>query len=148
MKASNMFIGEYSHSIDAKGRISVPAKFRKQLKQGVVVTRGLDHCLFVYTRQEWLTLAMKLAELPISQKKSRAFARLMLAGAWDSKLDSQGRIILPEYLRKYASLGKRAIIAGLFSRLEIWDESSWIKYKQETEAASDEIAEAMGDLGI
>ena len=143
-----MFIGEYSHSVDEKGRMNVPAKFRRDLNEGVVVTRGLDHCLFVYSRTEWEELAAKLARLPISQKKSRAFARLMLAGAWDAELDGQGRIMLPEYLRQYASISKHVTVAGLYNRLEIWDEDSWNTYKAETEEASDDIAEGMVDLGI
>lgn len=143
-----MFLGEYQHSIDEKGRVSIPAKFRSDLKSGVVVTRGLDRCLFVYPKQEWEVMARKLAALPISQKKSRAFARLMLAGAWDAKLDSQGRIMVPGYLRQYASLHKQAIVAGLYNRLEIWDEGAWVAYKQVTEAESDNIAEAMTDLGV
>ena len=93
-------------------------------------------------------MAARLAALPISQKKSRAFARLMLAGAWDAKLDSQGRIMVPGYLRQYASLQKQAIVAGLYNRLEIWDEGAWVAYKQVTEAESDNIAEAMTDLGV
>ncbi|MDP3997840.1 MAG: division/cell wall cluster transcriptional repressor MraZ [bacterium] len=143
-----MFIGEYAHTIDDKGRISVPAKFREQLKEGIVVTRGLDHCLFVYPKKEWEVLAQKLAALPISSRQSRAFARLMLAGAWDVAPDSQGRIMLPEYLRQYAALDKHATIAGLYNRLEIWDEDSWHNYRSQTEAASDSIAESMAELGI
>lgn len=143
-----MFIGEYQHNIDEKGRLSVPAKFRSDLKDGVVVTRGLDHCLFLYPKEEWKQMAEKLAALPISQKKSRAFARLMLAGAWDAKLDSQGRVILPEYLRQYSNISKKTIITGLYNRLEIWDEESWSQYKAKTEAESEDIAEAMTDLGV
>lgn len=143
-----MFIGEYQHNIDEKGRLSVPAKFRNDLKGGVVVTRGIDRCLFLYPKKEWEEMAAKLAALPISQKKSRAFARLMLAGAWDAKLDSQGRIILPEYLRQYSNISKKTIVTGLYNRLEIWDEDSWSKYKAITEAESEDIAEAMTDLGV
>jgi len=143
-----MFIGEYSHNLDSKGRLAMPAKFRKRLKEGIIITRGLDHCLFVYPLGEWQTIAEKLASLPLSQKKSRAFARLMLAGAWDAGLDGQGRVIIPDYLRQYASLSKSTIIAGLYNRLEVWDQSVWQKYKQETESESDNIAESMADLGV
>ncbi len=101
-----MFIGEYEHTIDEKGRLSVPAKFRKDLARGAVITRGLDHCLFLYPRSEWDTIAQRLASLPISRKKSRAFARLMLAGAWSTLPDTQGRVMIPDYLRKYAALGR------------------------------------------
>src|SRR3989338_5999099 len=115
-----MFIGEHSHTIDSKGRVSIPAKYREELATGVVVTRGLDRCLWVYPKQQWEHIAQRLAELPISQKSSRAFARLMLAGAWAAELDSQGRINVPEYLRTYANVSKQVTIAGLYNRLEIW----------------------------
>ena len=143
-----MFIGEYTHTIDDKGRLSVPAKFRDSLSKGVVITRGLDGCLFMYTMTEWEKLAIKLAALPISGKKSRAFARLMLAGAWDTKLDSQGRVMVPEYLRKFATLKKHTVVTGLYNRIEIWEEDAWNNYRAETEAASDEIAESMSELGV
>lgn len=143
-----MFIGEYAHNLDEKGRIAIPAKFRRALAKGAVVTRGIDNCLFLYTRTEWEKLAHKLAELPISQAKTRAFARLMLAGAMDVDIDKQGRIIVPEYLRVYAGMKKKMIIAGLFNRLELWDEQKWNSYKQTTEKDSVQIAEAMHDLGV
>ncbi|MDD3284478.1 MAG: division/cell wall cluster transcriptional repressor MraZ [Patescibacteria group bacterium] len=143
-----MFIGEYNHTIDEKGRLAVPVKFRADFKTGAVVTRGLDNCLFLFTKKSWNELAEKLSKLPISQSKSRAFARLMLAGAMDVKLDTQGRIILPEYLRAYSKLNKKAIVAGVFNRLEIWDENLWNTYKLDVENKSIEIANELGDLGI
>lgn len=143
-----MFIGEYHHTIDQKGRLAIPAKFRITFKKGAVVTRGLDNCLFLYTPDEWKKLAEKLANLPISQSNTRAFARLMLAGAMDVELDKQGRIIVPEYLRKFAGVKKRTVIAGLYSRLELWSEDSWEKYRQGTEKKSTDIAEALGELGV
>lgn len=143
-----MFIGEYSHTIDEKGRLAVPAKWRGHLADGVIVTRGLDGCLFLYTRPEWEQLAQKLAALPLSQKQSRAFARLMLAGAWDADIDSQGRIMIPPYLRTFATLGKHVTVAGLYNRIEIWDEDAWQAYRTKTEEASEAIAESMGSLGI
>ena len=143
-----MFIGEYNHNLDDKGRVAVPAKFRTMLKGGAVVTRGLDNCLFLYSKKEWQELAMKLAKLPISKANTRAFARLMLAGAMDVDFDNQGRIMLPEYLRKFAGFKKNLIIAGLYDRLEIWDEATWNKYKKGTEKKSADIAEALGELGV
>jgi MraZ protein len=143
-----MFIGEYSHNLDSKGRLAVPAKFRGLLKGGAVVTRGLDNCLFLYPKKQWEELAKKLSTLPISQSKARAFSRLMLAGAMDLEFDSQGRITLPEYLRKFADLNKKTTIAGLYDRLEIWDESKWDKYKTKAEGKSSDIAEALGELGV
>jgi len=145
---TSMFLGEHSHSIDQKGRLSVPAKFHQQLAKGVIVTRGLDHCLWIYPREEWEKVARRLADLPITQKKSRAFARLMLAGAWDAKLDTQNRLMLPEYLRAYAGLKKHATIAGLFNRLEVWDEDAWQTYRRHTEAEGDTIAESLAELGL
>jgi MraZ protein len=143
-----MFIGEFQHLIDDKGRLAVPSKFRAGLGKGAVVTRGLDSCLFVFPMDEWKKLAEKLSSLPFSQANSRAFARLMLAGAMDVELDGQGRVVLPEYLRKYAKLGKDAVVAGLYSRLEIWDRKRWESYKSRTEKDSNDIAEKMGELGI
>jgi MraZ protein len=143
-----MFIGEYSHNIDAKGRIAIPAKFRNELSGGAIVTRGLDKCLFVFSSKDWEVLAQKLINLPLAQANSRAFVRLMLSGAADCELDGQGRILLPEYLRRYAGLKKEAIVAGLYNRIEIWDAAGWETYKEKTENSSEEIAEKMGELGI
>jgi MraZ protein len=143
-----MFIGEYKHNLDTKGRMAVPAKFRALLKGGAVVTRGLDNCLFLYPKKEWQAIAKKLSSLPISQSKARAFARLMLAGAMDVDFDNQGRINLPEYLRKFAGLKKKAVVAGLYDRLEIWDEAAWNKFKAGAEKESSNIAEALGELGV
>lgn len=143
-----MFIGEYRHNLDDKGRAAIPAKFRFALKKGAVVTKGLDNCLFLLTKTEWEKLAQKLAALPFSQANSRAFARLMLAGAMEVEIDKQGRAILPEYLRAFAGLKKNLVIAGLYSRIEIWDEAKWKTYKNRTEAKSNEIAERMAELGV
>jgi MraZ protein len=143
-----MFIGEYKHSIDDKGRMAVPAKFRPDLSHAAVVTRGLDHCLYVFTQGEWELMAQKIKSLPMTNANARAFQRLMLAGATEVEFDAQGRVLLPEYLRTYAGLKKQAVIAGVYSRLEIWDEDAWSAYKAKTEAASDEIAERLGELGI
>ncbi len=143
-----MFIGEYQATIDDKGRISIPAKFRPKLKLKVVVTRGLDNSLFLYTLEEWKKLAEKLASLPISTANTRAFSRLMLAGAMDCDIDKQGRIIVPGYLKEFAKIGKRVVIAGLYNRIEIWSEELWLAYKIQTEAASNSIAEQLGSLGV
>lgn len=143
-----MFIGEYQHNMDDKGRLAVPAKFRALLKTGAVVTKGLDNCLFLYPKKEWQKMAAKLAALPVGPANSRAFARHMLAGAMDVDFDNQGRIVLPDYLRQFAGLKKKAVIAGLYDRLEIWDEETWNKYKLGTEAKSGDIAEALGSLNI
>jgi len=143
-----MFIGEYHYLIDEKNRLAMPVKFRPQFKKEAVITRGVDTCLFVYPRKEWKKLADKLAKLPINQAKSRAFARLMLAGAMDTMLDTQGRINIPDYLKQYATLNKKVVVTGLYNRLEIWDEEKWKEYKDKSEKESENIAEALGELGI
>lgn len=143
-----MLLGEYKHNLDSKGRLAIPSKFREKLSAGAIITRGLDNCLFVFANKEWELLAEKLMALPLSQANSRAFVRLMLAGASDVLLDTQGRILIPDYLRNYAGLKKEAVVAGLYNRIEIWDKESWEKYKQKTESASEEIAEKLGELGI
>lgn len=143
-----MLLGEYKHTIDQKGRIAVPAKFRDKLSAGAIITRGLDNCLFVFAPKEWQVLVEKLTALPLSQANSRAFVRLMLSGAMDVETDKQGRILVPDYLRKFADLKKQAVVAGLYNRVEIWDAELWEKYKSKTESASEEIAEQLGQLGI
>ncbi len=143
-----MFIGEYTVSMDAKGRIAIPAKFRAQLNAAAVVTRGLDQSLFLYPKTGWEAMAAKISALPLTQANSRAFARLMLAGAYDAELDKQGRMMVPDYLRKFAGLSKRIVIAGLYNRIEIWDEQAWMDYKRNTERESTAIAEKLGELGV
>ncbi|MFB6212820.1 MAG: division/cell wall cluster transcriptional repressor MraZ [Candidatus Magasanikbacteria bacterium] len=143
-----MLLGEYTHSLDSKGRVAIPSKFRSELGDGAIITRGLDNCLFVFGMNEWKELADELIDLPLSQKNSRAFARLMLAGATDVRLDSQGRVLIPEYLREYADLDDKVVVAGLYNRMEIWDTDKWAEYKEDTEEASEEIAEKLSDIGI
>jgi MraZ protein len=143
-----MFLGEYSHSLDQKGRMAIPAKFRERLSTGAIITRGLESCLFIFTKQEWEVLAGKITALPLAQANARAFQRLMLAGAAEVDIDAQGRILIPDYLRSYANLSKAVTVAGVMNRLEIWDAARWSEYKKKTESASDEIAEKLGELGI
>ena len=143
-----MFIGEYSHSIDEKKRLAVPSKFRGELKNKVVVTRGLDKCLFVYPMKAWEELAGKLGTLPVGEASTRSFTRLMLAGAVDVDVDKQGRILIHDYLKEYADLKRNIVVAGLYNRLEIWDEKKWEIYKLGAEKNSDEIAEQLGKLGV
>ncbi len=143
-----MFIGEYYYTVDPKGRIAIPSKLRKTLFGGGVITKGLDNCLFIFSIKDWQQMAEKIKGLPLSQSNSRAFSRLMLAGAMDIKLDSQGRILVPDYLRRYVGLKKKIVLAGVYNRLEVWDEKEWEKYKKRTEKESGDIAEKLGDLGI
>lgn len=143
-----MFIGEYSHSIDPKRRLAMPSKFRGELGSRVVVTRGLDRSLFVYPMKVWEALAEKLGTMPVGEAATRSFVRLQLAGAADVELDSQGRVLIPDYLVEYAGLGKGTVIVGLFNRLEIWSEEKWKSYKKEAEKNTGEIAEELGKLGV
>ncbi len=143
-----MFIGEYYYNLDSKGRLSIPAKIRSRLGDSLIITRGLDNCLFIYEKKEWEELAQKIKNLPLSQANSRAFARLMLAGAMEVSIDNQGRILIPDYLKKYAQLKKKVVLVGVYDRLEIWDEDNWNVYKNKTEKESSEIAEKLSQLGI
>ncbi len=143
-----MFIGEYSHTIDSKKRLAIPAKFRTLLGKKAIITRGLDNCLFLYTVKEWQVLAKKLSQLPLAQADARGFGRIMLAGAMEVTIDSLGRILVPDYLKKFAGLTKKAVVAGLYSRIEIWDEDKWLKYNKKTEQEVGDIAERLKELGI
>lgn len=143
-----MFIGEYHHALDDKGRIQIPVKFRADVAKGAVVTRGLDNCLFIYPKTAWAEMADKLSKLPISKANTRAFSRLMLAGAMELDVDKQGRAMLPEYLRQFAGLKKMVVVAGLATRIELWDKNAWEKYRSGTERQSGDIAEALSELGV
>lgn len=132
-ESGQMFIGEYSHSIDDKGRLAVPVKFRGALASGAVVTKGLEGCLFLYTNEGWKKWANKIRSTPTSQANARAFARLMLGGAMEVQPDKQGRIVLPKYLLAYAKIKTNVIVVGLLDRLEIWDAKALQEYEQKTE---------------
>jgi len=143
-----MLIGQYEHTIDSKKRLALPAKFRGELGDKVIITRGVDGCLFVYTEQEWQTASQKWSALTLTQTEARSFARMMLAGAMEVGLDKLGRILVPDYLKEYAGLNKNVVICGLSNRLEIWDADKWETYKQEAEKGVDEIVSKLGGLGI
>ena len=142
-----MLIGEYKHSLDPKKRVSIPAKFRKEIGKKAVITRGLDQCLFVYPMEEWKNVAEKLSNLPTGQSDTRNFVRMMLAGAMDVDIDSLGRVLIPDYLKDYAGLKDKVVIAGVYKRLEIWNEENWENYKQRIEKQTDVLAEKLGELG-
>lgn len=142
-----MLIGEYVHTIDPKKRLAIPAKFRREVGERAVLTRGLDNCLFLYPLREWEELAEKLSKLPVGQARTRSFLRLVLAGASDAELDTLGRILIPDYLKTYARLKKRVVVAGLYTRLEIWDAEAWEQYKKKAEKEVGNIAEKLGELG-
>jgi len=141
-----MFMGEYNHTIDPKGRIIIPAKFREDLGEQFVVTKGLDGCLFVYEEQEWRTFEDKLKTLPLNSKDARNFVRFFLAGAAYVEVDKQGRILLPTVLREFAELEKEAVLVGVASRVEIWSKERWNGMEEYVDA--DEIAEHMQNLGL
>lgn len=148
-----MLIGEYKHNLDAKRRLAIPSKFRKELGeglpgQGAILTRGLDNCLFIFPSKFWAPFAEMLAGLSLAKQDTRSFARLFLSGAIEVEFDSLGRILIPEHLKKYANLSKSVVVAGLFNRLEVWDEEGWASYRSELEKNSDKIAEKLGELGI
>jgi MraZ protein len=142
------FYGEYTYSIDEKKRLAIPPKFRKILGKKAVITKGLDQCLFLYPAKEWGILAKRLSKLPLSQSDARGFARLMLTGAMEVELDNLGRILIPDYLKEYAKLKKRVVIAGVYNRIEIWDEKIWQEYKEKTEKEVGDIAERLKELGV
>ncbi len=143
-----MLIGEYKHIIDTKKRLALPVKFRRSFIQGAVITRGIDNCLVVYSLKEWESMADKLGKLPASQTEARSFARIMLAGAMSVKFDRLGRILIPDYLKEYAFLKKKAVVIGLYNRLEIWSEDKWEGYKQRAEKEVGDLASKLGELGL
>ncbi|MBU1292780.1 division/cell wall cluster transcriptional repressor MraZ [Patescibacteria group bacterium] len=143
-----MFIGEYRHTLDAKNRVSLPAKFRKELGSSVIVTRGLDHCLFVYPKAAWKKEAQKFAQHSSGGAAGRAFARLMLAGANEADVDSAGRVLVPDYLRTYAGLSGKCVVAGVSDRVELWDEPVWEQYTTDIERDADQFAETLGQKNL
>ncbi|MGI6335063.1 MAG: division/cell wall cluster transcriptional repressor MraZ [Minisyncoccales bacterium] len=143
-----MIIGQYNYNLDPKKRLTIPPKFRSVLSKGAILTRGIDGCLFLYPQKQWNELAEKLSKLPLSQANARSFARVMIAGAMDVKLDSLGRILIPDYLKDYAKLDKKVVIAGLYDRIEIWNEENWQKYGATTGIQVENIAEGLKELGI
>jgi MraZ protein len=142
-----VFTGEYRHTVDDKGRIAVPAKFRVQLGAGAVVSRWLDACLAIHTQQGWDDLATQVAALPITDPNARRFQRLIFAGAAEVELDRQGRVLLPGYLREHIDLGSEAVVVGSRDHAEIWVPATWATYAQGLEDP-DELAEAFAGLGI
>ncbi len=143
-----MFMGEYNHTIDAKGRLIVPAKFREALGDEFVVTKGLDGCLFVYSNSEWNAFEEKLRTLPLTNKNARQFTRFFLAGAAACEVDKQGRILLPQVLREFAKLEKDVVLVGVASRIEIWSKEVWEESVNTYDTDMDEVAENMEDLGF
>ncbi|MCX7694115.1 MAG: division/cell wall cluster transcriptional repressor MraZ [Caloramator sp.] len=142
-----MFIGEYSHALDAKNRMIVPAKFREGLGGKFIITKGLDGCLYVYPIDEWKKLEDKLKQLPLTNKDARAFVRFFFSGASEVEIDKQGRALIPQNLIEYANIEKEIVSIGVSNRIEIWSKDKWIEYNEQN-IDYDEIAEKMSQLGI
>jgi len=143
-----MLIGEYRHTIDDKKRVALPAKFRKELGKKVVITHGLDNCLSIYPLKAWEKVAEKLANLSMGQADTRRFNRFMLAGAVETEVDGTGRILIPDFLKEFAGLNTKVVIAGIHERAEIWDEDTWKVYKSKVEKEADQLAEKLGEIGV
>jgi len=143
-----LFIGEYQHNIDSKGRVIIPSRFREDLGYKFVITKGLDHCLFVYSLQEWENLEAKLKTLPLTNKDARAFVRFFFSGAAECEADKQGRVLIPANLREYAKLDKDVVVIGVSTRVEIWDKTLWDQYNSDDNISPEAIAEKMEFLGI
>ena len=141
-----MLIGEYMHSVDAKGRLIVPSKFREQLGNEFVITKGLDGCLFVYSNEEWRTIEESFRNKPLTSKDARKFTRFFFAGACDCEVDKQGRILIPSNLREYAGIEKDVVSVGVLNRVEIWSKEKWLDNGDYEDM--DEIAEHMAELGL
>lgn len=143
-----MLIGEYLHTVDPKKRLSLPAKFRKELGKTVIVTRGLDQCLFVFPQSAWKKLVEKFSELSIGSVETRGFNRFMLSGAVEVDVDSAGRVLLPDFLKEFASIKTKVVLAGVNDRVEIWDQKRWDAYKKKIESQGDAMAEKLGEIGV
>lgn len=143
-----MLIGEYLHNIDAKKRLAVPAKLRKEVGEKAILTRGLNNCLVLYPLAQWAKVSERLERLSTGQADSRSFLRLQFSGAVEVELDQLGRILVPDYLKDYAGLMQKVTIVGVQNRLEIWDTERWENYKKEVEKNADMIAEKLGELGL
>ncbi|MCL4464713.1 MAG: division/cell wall cluster transcriptional repressor MraZ [Chloroflexi bacterium] len=141
-------MGQYDHTVDDKGRVAIPARFRTYFADGLVVTRGLERCLLVYTASDWASLAERIAKLPLTQSDARAFTRFLFSGAMDVQLDRQGRVVIPGYLREYANVKENVVIIGVNTRLEVWDQQSWQQTVSQAEEESALTAEHLAALGI
>lgn len=143
-----MFMGEYNHTVDTKGRLIIPSKFRETLGDKFVVTKGLDGCLFVYDNTEWNAFEEKLKAMPISKKDNRMFVRHFLAGAAEVEVDKQGRILIPSKLREFADITKDVVLIGAAGHIEIWSQERWTGMEEDEEESMEDIAERMDDLGL
>ncbi|SFR14759.1 division/cell wall cluster transcriptional repressor MraZ [Desulfoscipio geothermicus] len=143
-----MFLGEYQHNIDAKGRLIIPARLREGLGDKFIITKGLDSCLFAYPMEEWSALEQKMRSLPFTRADARAFVRFFFAGATECEIDKQGRILVPANLREYAGLEKEVVVIGVSNRVELWSRERWEKYNEESASSVEEIAEKIVDFDL
>lgn len=143
-----MFIGQYEHNLEEKGRLSIPKKFRDEITEGGILTRGLDGCLFLFPKGRWEEFINKLSQTPLTKSDARGFSRLLTYGATEVELDGQGRILVPEFLRNFAGIKKEVILAGALERIEIWDKENFSDYQQKIEKEGETIAERLAELGI
>ncbi len=143
-----VFTGEYHHALDGKGRVIIPSRLREGLGDSFVITRGLDHCLFVYPNSEWVRLEQKMKQLPFTRRDSRAFMRLFFSGAMEVEADKQGRVLIPQNLREYAGIEKDVMFIGVSNRVEIWSEPAWKKYFGEADGNYEELAEKLVDFDL
>jgi MraZ protein len=143
-----MFLGEFEHTLDDKGRLTIPAKFRRHLALGMVVTKGIDPCLWLFPNEGWNALAEKISSLPQTDPKAREFRRQVFGGASDSVPDKQGRVIMPQYLREYANIDKQAVIIGLHDHCEIWNPEDWRGRQEQSHSNPEGRAEQFASLGI
>jgi MraZ protein len=143
-----MLIGEYKHTLDPKKRLSLPSKWRKELGSTLIVTRGLDNCLFVYPQAEWEKITDKIGNLPLGSADTRSFNRFFLSGAVEVEVDTVGRILVPDFLKDFAKLETKVVLAGIHDRVEIWDENRWTEYKARIEMQADSLAEKLSEIGV
>lgn len=143
-----MFIGQYEHNLEEKGRLSIPKKFRSELAEGGVLTRGLDGCLFLFSKKRWNEFVEKLSQTPLTKADARGFSRLLTYGAVEVELDRQGRILVPEFLRSFAGIKKEVVLAGALNRIEVWDNGEFATYQEKIEKDSQVISERLAELGL
>ena len=143
----SLLVGEYSHLLDEKKRISLPKAFREALGRHLVITRGLDNCLVVYSRQGWERMAEKLQSLSYTQQETRGFARFMLSGAAEIEVDDVGRILIPEHQKEFAGLKKQVVFTGVSDRVEVWNAESWLRYKRRIDTHAEKLAKKLGEIG-
>lgn len=143
-----LFLGQYQHTLDNKGRVSIPKNFRKQLKEVAILTRGLDNCLFLYPIEEWKRLSEQIQDLPLTAQDARSFSRYLFSGAIEVSCDNLGRIVIPDYLLTHAYLEKKLVIIGVLNRAEIWSDKMWLRFNKKINRSGEEIAEKLSGSGI